>query len=179
MNILKTYLAVGLIFTVLCGATALSGCDFIRRSDVKKVDKGEFTNPTRLPLVIDKEAIVKQGEKVTVCKVSVGIDQIERKAGEGAGGKDLVKMRVSVTNETTQEEFAIIPFDFYLNDEAGKPIGLSYSATLDEPMEAGPLSPGQTASGEVAYDVPADKQQLSFFWMPGWCSDKVLIELSK
>ncbi len=178
MNTLKAYLTAGLIFFVLCGAMALTGCDFIRRSDVKKVDKGEFTNPTRLPLVLDEEAIVKQGEKVTVCNVSVAIDQIERKAGEGAGGKDLVKMRVSVTNETTQEEFAIIPFDFYLNDEDGKPIGLSYSATLDEPMEAGPLSPGQTASGEVAYDVPADKKQLSFFWMPGWCSDKVLIEFS-
>lgn len=178
MSTLKAYLTASLILFVLCGATTLSGCDFIRRSDVKKADKGEFTKPTRLPLALDKEEIVKQGEAVTVCNVSVSLDQIERKVGEGAGGKDLVKMRVSVTNETTQQEFAIIPFDFYLNDEDGKPIGLSYSASLDEPMEAGPLRPGQTASGEVAYDVPADKKQLSFFWMPGWCSDKVLIEFS-
>jgi hypothetical protein len=178
MNTLKAGLSAGLIVFVLFGATSLTGCDFIRRSDVKRVDKGEFTKPTRLPLVMDEAAVAQQGEKVTVCSVSVAIDQIERKVGEGAGGQDLVKMRVSVTNETTEKEFAIIPFDFYLNDEDGKPIGLSYSAVIDEPMEAGPLRPGQTVSGGVAYDVSADKKDLSFFWMPGWCSDKVLIKFT-
>jgi len=179
MNHLRVHLSIGLIFFILCGATALTSCDFIRRSDVKKVDKGEFTNPTRLPLKLDEGSVFEKGEKVTVCKVSVSIDQMERQAGQGAGGKDLIKLRVSVTNETTQEEFAIIPFDFYLNDGQGKNIEISYSASLDEPMEAGPLKPGQTISGEVAYDVPTDKRGLSFFWMPGWCSDKVLIKLSE
>lgn len=179
MTNLKTPITFGLILCLLCGALLLPGCDFIRRSDVKKADKGEFTNPTRLPLVVDEKSTFKKGEKVTVCRVTVSIDEMERKPGAGAGGKDLVRLKVSVTNETTQEEFAIIPFDFYLDDGQGKTIEISYSASLDEPMEAGPLSPGQTISGELAYDVPADRTNLSFFWMPGWCSDKVLIKLSE
>jgi hypothetical protein len=179
MNRPRAYLLILMVFIVLMGTAPLTGCDVFRRSDFQRADKGEFTKPTRLALKVDEGSVFKEGEKVTVCDVSVSIDKIDRQAGEGSGGTDLLILTLSVTNETTEEEFAIIPFDFYLNDSAGKVMEISYSAYLDKPMDSGSLKPGQTMSGEVAYDVPADKDDLSFFWMPGWCSDKVVIKFGQ
>ena len=179
MNGRRAYLTILAIIFLFISMAPLSGCDVFRRSDFKRADKGEFTKPTRLPLEIDEGSVFKLGEKVTVCDVSVSIDNIDRQAGEGSGGKDLLVLTLSVANETTEDDFAIIPFDFYLNDSEGKVISISYSAYLDEPMTSGSLTPGQTMSGDVAYDVPEGKEDLSFFWMPGWCSDKVVIEFGQ
>lgn len=179
MNRRSAYLVFLTIIVLVFSAGPLTGCDVFRRSDFKRADKGEFTKPTRLPLQVAEESVFKLGEKVTVCDVSVAIDNIDRQAGEGSGGADLLVLTLSVTNETTEEEFAIIPFDFYLNDSEGKVMEISYSAYLDNPMNSGSLQPGQTMSGEVAYDVPEGKDDLSFFWMPGWCADKVLIKFGQ
>ena len=178
MNRRGTYLSIVLIGLLFLGSLSLTACDVFRRSDYKRVDKGEFTKPTRIPLTVEEDSVFTQGERVTVCEVSVSVDNVERKSGEGSGGKDLVVLTLSVTNETTQKSFAIIPFDFYLNDSEGKVIEISYSAYLEEPMDSGSLAPGQTVSGEVAYDVAEGKEDLSFFWMPGWCSEKVVIKFS-
>lgn len=172
------YLSAILIGLLFLGSLALTGCDVFRRSDYKRADKGEFTKPTRIPLTVEEDSVFTQGEKVTVCEVSVSVDNVDRKPGEGSGGKDLVVLTLSVTNETTQKNFAIIPFDFYLNDSEGKVIEISYSAYLDNPMDSGSLKPGETVTGDVAYDVAAGKEDLSFFWMPGWCSEKVVIKFS-
>lgn len=175
----RAYLAVLAVTVFVISLVPLTGCDVFRRSDFKRADKGEFTKPTRLALEVDEESVFKLGEKVTVCDVSASIDKIDRRAGEGSGGKDLLVLTLSVTNETTEDDFAIIPFDFYLNDSEGKVTEISYSAYLDEPMNSGSLKPGQSMSGEVAYDVPEGKDDFSFFWMPGWCSDKVVIEFGQ
>ena len=179
MNRRRIYLSAVLIVSVFVGTLALTGCDVFRRSDYKRADKGEFTKPTRIPLEVEEDSIFTQGEKVTVCDVSVSVDSVDWQPGEGSGGKDLVVLTLSVTNETTEKNFAIIPYDFYLNDSEGKVIEISYSAYLENPMNSGSLKPGETVTGDVAYDIAEGKSDLSFFWMPGWCSEKVVIEFGE
>jgi hypothetical protein len=134
---------------------------------------------TRLPLKVDATAVIKQGEAAGICGVNIRVNSLTRAAKKGTGGrKDLMVASVGLES-TASKQVAVIPYDFYLSDSAGKVIELSYGGEVKTPLAGGQLEPGKTMGGEVAYDVTADQKDFKLLWMPGWCADKAVVQIQE
>lgn len=131
--------------------------------------------PTQLPLTVKPEETFKQGQEVVICDVGVTVTGVERLSGEGSGGSDLLVASLSIENKG-EKEVPIVPFDLYWSDAQGKVKGLAF-ADVKKPLTAGPLAAGETVTGNVPFDVPADEKEVSIVWMPGWCAQKAIIEV--
>jgi hypothetical protein len=133
------------------------------------------TIATRMPLKVDATAIIKQGEGAAICGVTIRVNSLTRLPAKGTGGrKDLMVASVELEN-TGEKQVAIITYDFYLSDSAGKVMQLSYGGDVKTPLAGGPLDPMKSMGGEVAYDVTADQKDFKVLWMPGWCADKAVV----
>lgn len=142
------------------------------------VEKSPEEYATRIPLKVDEKSLIKQGEAATICGVTLAVDGFQRQVGKGSGDKDIMLVSISLASGA-QKEAAIIPYDFYLSDMAGKTVQLSYTAVVTRPLDGGALKPGRTMTGDVAYDVPGDKKDFRVLWMPGWCADKAVVQLNE
>jgi len=132
------------------------------------------TIATRMPLKVEVTSIIKQGEGATICGIIIRVNSLTRLPAKGTGGrKDLMVASVELENKG-QKQVAIIPFDFYLSDAAGKVMQLSYGGEVKTPLAGGPLDPMKSMGGEFAYDVAADQKDFKVLWMPGWCADKAV-----
>lgn len=137
------------------------------------------TLATRLPLKVDATAIIKQGEASTICGVNIRVNSLIREKSKGTGGrKDLMVASVGLESKA-DKQVAIIPYDFYLSDSAGKVIELSYGGEVKTPLAGGQLDPGKNMGGEVAYDVTVDQKDFKLLWMPGWCAEKAVVQIQE
>jgi hypothetical protein len=147
-------------------------------SSVQK-DIDPNTLATRLPLKVDATSVMKQGEASTLCGVNIRVNSLVRHPGKGTGGrKDLMVASVGLESKA-DKQVAIIPYDFYLSDAAGKVIELSYGGEVKTPLAGGQLDPGKNMGGEVAYDVTADQKDFKLLWMPGWCASKAVVQVQE
>ncbi len=134
---------------------------------------------TRLPLQVDATAIIKQGEAAEICGINIRVNSLIRQKSKGTGGrKDLMVASIGLENKA-DKPVAIIPYDFYLSDSAGKVIEVSYGGEVATPLEGGQLEPAKNMGGEVAYDVTADQKDFKLLWMPGWCADKAVVQIQE
>jgi hypothetical protein len=137
------------------------------------------TLATRLPLKVDATSILEQGEAAGICGVNIRVNSLTRQSKKGTGGrKDLMVASVGLESKA-DKQVAIIPYDFYLSDAAGKVMELSYGGEVKTPLAGGQLDPGKTMGGEVAYDVTVDQKDFKLLWMPGWCADKAVVAVQE
>lgn len=130
--------------------------------------------PTLAPLVMSTESVVQQTNEIELCGVVFKILKSERQPGTGA--KDTILLTLSLTN-VGQKTYPVVPYDIYLSDSTGKTTKLAFRH-LKDALEGGSLKPGSTMSGDVSYDVPKEAEDLHIVWLPGWCSEKVFVQLA-
>ena len=137
------------------------------------------TLATRIPLKVDEKSVLQQGEASTICGVTIRVNSMERQPAKGTGGKrDLMVVSVGLDSKA-EKPVAIIPYDFYLSDMAGKTIDLSYGGEVKTPLSGGQLAPGKSMGGEMGYDVTSDKKDFRVLWMPGWCAEKAVVQIKE
>lgn len=137
------------------------------------------TIATRIPLKVDEKSVLQQGEAATICGVTIRVNSMERRPAKGTGGKrDLMVVSVGLESKA-EKPVAIIPYDFYLSDMAGKTIDLSYGGEVEMPLAGGQLTSGKSMGGQVAYDVTPDKKDFRVLWMPGWCAEKAVVQIQE
>jgi hypothetical protein len=161
--------------TPAAGNAATAGAPTATLVSAVQKDIDPNTIATRMPLKVDATAIIKQGEGAAICGVTIRVNSLTRQPAKGTGGrKDLMVASVELENKG-EKQVAIITYDFYLSDSAGKVMQLSYGGDVKTPLAGGPLDPMKSMGGEVAYDVAADQKDFKVLWMPGWCADKAVV----
>ena len=95
-------------------------------------------------------------------------------------GHKFLVTTLSVTNKTSETIKLWPAIQTYIRDTQGGSFTMHPTTTITKPYLAGEIAPGQTVTGELSYDVPADLANGRLFIDPGWNSmQPVVFSLAK